>query len=151
MKDTPAYFIVGTKAGQHLGIRPYQRTHPASDDYWDGNWLTSAIRIRAGGFEGDINACLRAEDFPSFRKQLASIYKTLRGKATFHTMEEWVSIVVEGDGLGHFQARCTAMDTLGTGNRLTFYLSFDQTDIPKMIRDLKGIEKAFPVLGSPDA
>jgi hypothetical protein len=58
---------------------------------------------------------------------------------------------IQGDGLGHFEAECHAMDQAGVGNRLEFRLSFDQTDIPGILKGLDRVNEAFPARGSPDA
>jgi hypothetical protein len=58
---------------------------------------------------------------------------------------------IQGDGLGHFEAECQAMDQAGVGNSLEFRLSFDQTDIPAILKGLDRVKEAFPVRGNPDA
>jgi hypothetical protein len=37
----------------------------------------------------------------------------------------------------------------GIGNRLTFGLDFDQTELPEILRGLDAICAAFPVIGKP--
>ena len=64
-------------------------------------------------------------------------------------MEEWLSIDIAGDGKGHFRADCVAVDMPGTGNRLTFEIEFDQTDLPEIHGGLDAISRAFPVVGAP--
>lgn len=64
-------------------------------------------------------------------------------------MEEWLSIDIAGDGKGHFRADCVAVDMPGTGNRLTFEIEFDQTDLPEILGGLDAISRAFPVVGAP--
>jgi hypothetical protein len=63
-------------------------------------------------------------------------------------MEEWLVIHVEGDGRGHFTAKCEARDTPGRGNKLTFELAFDQTELPSMLRELDELTTRFPVRGT---
>lgn len=41
------------------------------------------------------------------------------------------------------------MDQPGIGNRLTFGLDFDQTELPEILRGLDAICAAFPVVGKP--
>ena len=93
-------------------------------------------------------AALRAEEFVGFRSQLEPLCGNLLGTASFASMEEWLSIAVSGDGLGHFKAECWARDEAGIGNCLTFQLAFDQTEVPSIILGLRAIEEAFPVLGT---
>jgi hypothetical protein len=124
------------------------RSHTARD-YWDGNWVDSSIKIRAGGFSGSFGASLRAEEFKSFRDQLAKLYSLDTSNAEFTTMEEQLRIHVNGDRLGHYTAECSAIDRAGIGKRLSFELEFDQTDIPSILAGLDSIIESFPVVGSP--
>ena len=64
-------------------------------------------------------------------------------------MEEWVTIDLTGDGLGHFSGRCRLRDQAGDGNLLECFVEFDQSDVPAMVEDLRKIEAAFPVVGEP--
>ena len=64
-------------------------------------------------------------------------------------MEEQLGIIVRGDALGHFTAKCVALDNFGVGNRLEFELTFYQTEIPAMLGGLETILCEFPVRGSP--
>ncbi|MBI3522372.1 MAG: hypothetical protein HY071_04635 [Chloroflexi bacterium] len=64
-------------------------------------------------------------------------------------MEEQLSIVAKGDGMGHFTAECTARDAAGIGNLLTFTLSFDQTRLGPLAAELDALLRAYPVVGTP--
>lgn len=118
-------------------------------DYWDGNWVYATISIVAGGVRAEFEAQLRTEEFLRFRDELRPLHDSLVGRAKFDTMEELLSINIAGDGKGHFHADCVAVDMPGTGNRLTFGIDFDQTDLPEILRGLDAITKAFAVVGAP--
>jgi hypothetical protein len=148
---TDQSLILGSTASQWLTITPLRRTHPECADYWDGNWVDSSIDVSVGAFAGKYKACLRTDEFKSFRLGLEPIYKDLKGKASFTSMEDWVEILMTGDGLGHFRARCTLRDAAGIGNTLKFELQFDQTQLPGMVESLIHIEESFPVIGQPHA
>jgi hypothetical protein len=62
-------------------------------------------------------------------------------------MEDWLSIVIDGDGRGHFVAQCTARDQPATGNTLRFGLTFDQTQLPATLASLDTVLAAYPVKG----
>jgi hypothetical protein len=123
------------------------RECPEATDYSDGNWLSASVDVAAGSFRGAYDASLRAEELARFRDQLRPLYRALAGRATFETTECCLGIQVEGDGKGHFHAKCFAVDVPGTGNRLTFTLDFDQTELPYVLRELDTICDAFPVVG----
>jgi hypothetical protein len=125
------------------------RACPEATDYSDANWLNATVDVAAGAFRGAYDAALRAEEFARFRNQLRPLYDTLAGRATFDTMECCLGIQVEGDGKGHFHAKCFAVDVPATGNRLTFTLDFDQTELPAIVRELDAVCAAFPVVCAP--
>jgi len=118
-------------------------------DYWDGNWVYATIRIAARAFRGEFEAQLRTDEFVGFRDRLRPLQQKLDGAAKFETMEGWLSVDIEGDGKGHFHAACEAVDRPGLGNRLTFGLDFDQTELPEILRGLDAVCAAFPVVGKP--
>jgi hypothetical protein len=137
------------RSNAHVIVSPHCRERPDATDYADGNWVCAKVTIVAGAFRGELEAQLRAEDFVYFRDGLRPLYEKLAGRAKFDTMEEWISIDIQGDGKGHFHADCVAVDMPGTGNRLTFAIEFDQTDLPEILQALDAITQAFPVVGAP--
>ena len=106
------------EGGEFLTITLVGRSHPGASDYWDGNWVTASVEIRAGGFRRSVSGHLRAEELATFHGQLARLQESLQGTAEFATMEEWLSIRVEGDGQGHMECRCVIRDQPGIGNTL---------------------------------
>jgi hypothetical protein len=142
-------FRVGSPNREHVIVRPSRREHPEAEDYDDGNWVYATIEIVAGAFRGTFEAMLRAEEFVRFRDELRPLYEHLAGKATFDTMEGWLRIEVQGDGKGHFHAACEAIDQPGLGNRLTFKIEFDQTELPAIVQGLDAICEAVPLVGAP--
>jgi hypothetical protein len=148
MADEDAELLIGSLESEFLRMRPKMRLHPNSNDYWDGNWLNTEIELAAGAFRGRYFACLRVDELIRFRDQLTVLYDTLDGHAEFQSIESWLAIRVKGDGLGHFVVDVEARDDAGTGNRLNFSLSFDQTRIPEIIDRLHRITERFPSVGN---
>jgi hypothetical protein len=120
-----------------------------SDDYWDGNWLSCRVSVRARGFRGAFDASLRAEEFVGMRDGVRACMTDLKGTFVFETMEEQLSIVAKGDGMGHFTAECTARDAAGWGNLLTFTLVLDQTRLGPLAAELDALVRAYPIVGKP--
>ena len=141
-------FRIGGNDSEYLDVKITGRTHPAQD-YWDGNWVNAEIEIDAGGFRGRYGAYLRVEELKSFRDAVARLYSADSKEAKFETMEEQLSIDIVGDGLGHFSADCEALDRAGSGNRLVFSLSFDQTEIPQILKGLDALTREYLVIGKP--
>lgn len=44
--------VLGSPESDHLRLRVLRRTHADCADYWDGNWLSCLIEVRAGSFSG---------------------------------------------------------------------------------------------------
>lgn len=147
---TDKSLVIGSIESQWLRITPLRRTHPQCADYWDGNWVDSSVDVSVGAFAGSYQACLRTEEFKAFRVGLDHIYTTLKGEASFASMEDWVAIQVIGDGLGHFRAACMLRDAAGIGNTLKFELHFDQTELAVIVEALVRVEQSFPVIGQPN-
>lgn len=139
--------ILGSLDSQWLRLIPLRRTHPGCIDFWDGNWVDSTVDVSVGAFTGKYTACLRTDEFKSFRVGLDNLYQKLNGKTSFSSMEHWINIEVTGDGLGHFRAACTLRDAAGVGNTLKCDIQFDQTELAVMIKSLSRIEEDFPVIG----
>ena len=120
--------------------------HPGSDDYWDGNWLTSPVTLTVGAFTAKISAGLRAEELVGFRHGLDVLYESLQGEAVLDSLEDWLHLRAVGDGYGHVKIAGEVTDSPGTGNRLAFELRLDQTFLPAIIDALRTIEEHYPVL-----
>ena len=143
-------FRIGRNNSEYLNVQITGRSHPGSQDYWDGNWVSADIEIDAGSFRGRYGAYLRAEELKDFRDALARLYSFDSKEAKFETMEGQLIIRVTGNGLGHFVAECEALDQAGIGNRLIFSLEFDQTEIPEMLKGLDVVAREYPVIGKPE-
>ena len=139
--------LFGNQDTECLMVEILGRSYPNYTDYWDGNWLNARVVLSVGGFKGQIGNNLRAEEFLSFRDEIAKLNSTLSGKATFSTMEQWISINITGDGKGHVILKGQVRDQAGTGNTLNFTIELDQTFLPGILRSLDKALKAFPVLG----
>jgi len=142
-------FRIGKEDSEHLIVKITGRSH-AAQDFWDGNWVNADIQINAGNFHGHYTAYLRTEELKAFRDAVSRLYSFDSKEAKFKTMEEQLSINISGDGLGHFTAKCEALDQAGIGNRLIFSLFFDQTEIPQILKELDTTLRKYPIIGKPD-
>lgn len=119
-------------------------THVMSAQQVTGNpyedWVDVEVVIKAGGFSGKYKAQFLAQDIPQLHAGLEGLYNNLSGSLKFQTLEGQLEFEILGDGRGHFQTKCVAIDELGSENRLYFSLSeFDQTFIPQMLQELTEI------------
>src|SRR5579863_2868609 len=130
-----------------LKIALIGRSYPRANDYWDGNWVRTKVSVHAGGFHGSVNGDLRAEELAQFLERLTGLQRSLRGTAEFETMEEWLSIRVNGDGLGHIDVQCLIQDQPGIGNTLKCTLTTDQMFVRATVTELSQAVQAYPVVG----
>lgn len=113
--------------------------------YHDDNWLSVEVQVDAGAFTGRFKASFLTQELVSFLEELRILHSTLRGKAKFTTMEEQLSIEIEGNGLGHMRLLGKISDQPGIGNQLQFQLSLDQNQLQASLRSLEVVVNAYPV------
>jgi hypothetical protein len=126
-----------------IAVLGYERSPTGC--YHDDNWLSVEVAIRCGAFHGKFPAAFLTEELAAFHAQLASLYQALTGKAEFKTLEEQLDLTATGDGLGHIKISGKARDQAGTGNRLSFDISIDQTQLQKSVQSLAAVLATYPV------
>jgi hypothetical protein len=138
---------LGGEEADFLVLTVHGRAFPASTDYWDGNWLRCTAEVVAGAFRGRMDRTLRNEELARFLLRLEGLYERLSGEALFDTLEHWLDLRIIGDGRGHMKARGQLRDDPVCGNVLEFRLYFDQTSLPSLMRQVRAVLAAFPVVG----
>lgn len=126
-----------------IALQGYERS--TTGDYWDDNWLVAKVSISVGGFRGKFQASLQAGEVQAFHDGLVALLETLEGRVEFETLEEQLSLALIGDGLGHIRVEGQAMDQAGIGNRLSFNIDMDQTQLQLSVQSLREAIAAFPV------
>lgn len=143
-------FKIGGLEHEHVTVTVLDRESPAATDFWDGNWLTTRVEIRTGGWHGRYDAALRSEEVAAFLHQVEQLHATLSGEARFETMEQQLLLVLRAGKHGQIGVEGVACDAPGTGNRLDFTLpELDQSYLPNLLQQLKAIERQHPVRGLP--
>ncbi|HEX8546197.1 MAG TPA: hypothetical protein VF691_04500 [Cytophagaceae bacterium] len=145
METELPYFEI-TDAGDLIRIELLGALHKDTELTWDMNWLKSVVTVKGGQFQGKYEAEFMRGDFSSFYKGLKRIYSDLKGSANFNCLEDQLEITFNGDGFGHFEIKCIAMDQPGVGGRLEFTMGIDQTYLPTLFRQLQLITDKFPVI-----
>jgi hypothetical protein len=138
-------FSFGQSEQERIEVDVHGYERPASGEYWDDNWLTVEIRVRAGGFRGNAAATIITGELTKFLSELRPLFESLSGSAEFSTMEGQLSLRLAGDGKGHIELRGEVSDQAGVGNRLHFTLQFDQSQLGASIRELERVTSQFPV------
>ena len=130
-----------------IGLEPIQVYDDSSQLDWDRNWVRTNVTVKSGAFSGQFTADFMTTDFELFKRDLKNLDKDFNGTAKLEPLEGQLILNITGDGLGHFEVKCAATDQPGYGGTLSFTLSFDQTELPRLINELDKITKAFPIKG----
>jgi hypothetical protein len=138
-------FSLGQSEHERIEVEVLRYERPPVGEYYDDNWLTSQIRVRAGGFHGQVGASVLAGDLSAFLAGLRPLHETLRGRAELSTMEDQLRLSLVGDGKGHIALTGEVADQPGVGNRLHFTLQLDQSQLGASIHELERITAEFPV------
>jgi hypothetical protein len=143
MENTSELIFEILDTGDLIRIEPVQLNENSSEK----NWIKSKVTIKGGAFGGQYWAEFMTWDFEQLRSQFEDLYTNLTGSAKFEPVEGQLILEINGDGLGHFDVLCSAMDRTGLGAKLSFELSFDQTELKRLVLELDRITKVFPVNG----
>ena len=137
------------EGGNKLSIVIFGYSHPASEDYWDGNWIRANVSVQVTGFSGNMSGHIRLEELQDLVVKLQHIYDDLSGTATFSTMEEWIEFEIQIGKLAQVHIRGFLQDYWSQDNMLTFVIQSDQTHLLSPIKQLKATLSRFPIRGAP--
>jgi hypothetical protein len=133
--------------GDIIRVEPYQAIKYDSALDWDKNWINTKITLKGGAFSGHYVADFMTTDFELLKRDFKKLYNDFNGTAKFEPLEGQLKLNISGDGLGHFEVGCIAQDQPGFGGTLSFKLSFDQTELSRLIKELEKITETFPISG----
>lgn len=137
--------LFASDGGDQLRIDVFGYEREPVGEYFDDNWLTVAVEVKAGGFNGLFSASFLAGEIDEFHQDAANLYDSLTGQAKFRTLEEQLSIDLTGDGLGHILLTGNTGDRPAIGNTLAFAFNLDQTQLRSSVEGLAKVLAAFPV------
>lgn len=106
----------------------------------DRAFIYFKVTVDAGVFKGDYDTEAEVWDFQQLKQQLQNIYENLNGGAYFKPLENGLSLDIKGDGLGHLELHCIANPSFlnpALDQKLSFDLQFDQTFIPRLVRQIE--------------
>ena len=137
--------VFGGEKHERLEIAVIGYAYKKSGNYYDDNWLTVEISLHVGSFKGAFQAAFLTTELEKFRDELTALHATNKGQAEFHTLEGQLSLTLIGDGLGHIEIKGEALDQAGIGNRLSFVILIDQTQLESSARSLGAAISVYPV------
>jgi len=141
-------FRIGRTDTEYVSVRIVGRTKNVQEN-WEVNLMDVEVELAVGGFKGLFGAKLARGHLASLRDELAQLHSSdLRELAFEPYLSPYNSNLIfriKGDGLGNFTADFDVADE--PGNQLEFRLSFDQTEIPEMLKGLDAMLTEYPFLG----
>lgn len=150
--DSALGFTIGFREHDFLRLEVVRRSHDATHDFWDGNWLEAPLMAAVGGFAVEIpRSQLHGADLRVFRVALEQLHERLVGEARLWSMDGWFDVTITGDGSGRLDVVGMICDEPGLGNRLNFRIGdYDQTFLPALLDQLRTVETRYPLRGDPD-
>ena len=150
MSDNSHVIHISATEQEYLAITILGRSIPQPTNIWDANWLDVSLVLRtaynSGEFQRHIKATILPRELISFRNQLAALHQSLRGSATFSTLEGWLEMKCVGDGRGHIDIACQVRNEPGIGDTLNFQIHIDQTYLPAILSSLDDVLAVYPVI-----
>lgn len=134
--------------GQHherleIVVKGYERA--PTGDYHDDNWLPVTVSLAVGAFRGSFDASFLAGELEELHENLSQLYEALSGSTVFNTLEEQLRLEFVGNGRGSIDIFGEAMDQPGIGNKVSFTIKLDQSQLGQSVQSLKAAVAAFPV------
>jgi len=149
MEDKQEIYFELFDSGDLVRLEPIEFLQYESNHDWDKNWVKTKLTIKGGNFSGQYTGEIMTVEFEKFKQEISQLYDNLKGTARFNDIEGYLDLKISGDGLGHFEVNVAACDKPGIfGNKLKFSMTFDQTEINELIRQLDSIVKEFPIEGN---
>lgn len=129
-----------------LRIWIHGRQFPDANDYWDANWLNVTVQCGAHGSSVLVNGnIIHLSEISHFLSGVEILYKNLKGQAKMDCMEPELNVELEAENLGHIKLTVNITpDHLYQQH--TFVFEIDQSYLPKLISDSKGILEKYPVI-----
>jgi hypothetical protein len=133
MDDDMHEIVIGFADREHLRIRT---TALDSED-----WRAARVDVRVGAFTARIENSFYMGELAEFRIGLQAIAERLVGEAHLRTTENWLSLCLTGNRLGHCSVTGWIRDKADGGNRLELTLpQLDQTFLETLVRQIRAIE-----------
>jgi len=126
-----------------IDVLGYESPNAINDS--DANWLASRVVVAVGPFCAKLDAVLTTHDFIHFERDLASMLRTLTGKAEFQTDEESLRFAIHMGPLGVAMVNGIVRSISETRASMEFSFPTDQTYLDRARYSLSDITKCFPV------
>ena len=137
-RSDPPAFSLGKPQGE-LSFVLQQRPGRGSYDF--GKF---EVNVVSGKFRGSTDCYFARTDFEALLQALRNFDEFLKGTHNFSTLEEQLNFELAIDKFGHLHCEGELFEQAGGwGNSVKFEISFDQTALKPLIRDLQKFIQSF--------
>lgn len=131
-KSPSRRILIGREQSEHVSIE------------WIGTsqegWSSCTVTVRCDGWSGAFRWDCYQDELQRFADELDELYRTLSGRAELNPLEPNLELTAIGDGKGHIMIRGKAIAHLESDTHLVFGFGLDQTDIPPIVKSLRGAD-----------
>ena len=135
--------LIGRRTGDHVILAVRGRLFPDGDD---PQWLWTTLSVRIGGFTGQLEGGVRADELRGFRSGVEGLYDGSATVAKLATEDGWLSVELtspEPDGLA---VELRVRDEATPPNELHGALvELSRESLVTVIETLVDVERAYPV------
>lgn len=131
-----------------LEIVALRRSNTETDDYWDGNWLVSEVRIEVRGFTARFHTNLRVDELRRWHETLRPLQSGSTRRAEIGAMEEGLTLSFEVKPTGAVNCIGTAKNH--TGASLEFRMGADLPALEVFLSGLQETLRSYPLVGTSD-
>lgn len=139
-----AILVFHGELGRRLKINVHEYERDVPQDPYDANWLRCSVELQLGRFSGSIDASFTTQDFARFLSELDQVVQGTATKASFHTMEEALSIRVEAVRGGRIAVEGNLHEIGAGGSVLSYCIDSDFSFLKQSHAELKRIVSEFP-------
>jgi hypothetical protein len=125
--------LLGGSDGEFVRIRRVSANGPEL-------WFGTEIEVQCDGWRGSFAASFMQGELTRFAREVRTLQRSLKGKATLLPLEPNLTLSLAGDGKGHVQIDGTARNRFGSGTKLSFQMEVDQTYLLGIAKSLEEID-----------
>jgi hypothetical protein len=130
------FFSIGGASHDRVEVRMKSAQPVKVGDRYD--WIGADVSISTQGFSALFAMSLLPGELITFHHELAALHRTLRGTASFQTLEGQLSLVLTGDGRGNIAVHGEGRELPGNVS-LKFKLAIDQTYLAASLEQLGSV------------
>jgi hypothetical protein len=138
--------LIGRRADDHVLLGVRGRLFPADQDE-DPLWLWTSLTVRLGGFSGQLEGGVRADELRRLRNGIEALYDRSATVATLATEDGWLTVELtspEAADTVEVELRVHDQDTPSNELRGALY-ELSRESLVTVIESLVDVERAYPV------